>query len=70
MDHPKNASDAPQPDDVQIEELSDSMLRITVGRLVTDVMVERIYRTHRSFGEFRSLDNLIAFLRKKSEEAE
>ena len=57
-------------DDVEIEHLSDSMLRIKVGRLVTDVMVERVYYTHRSFGEFRSLDHLIEFLRKKSEEAD
>jgi hypothetical protein len=57
-------------DDVKIEELSDSRLRITIGKLVTDVSVERTYHTHRSFGEFRSLDHLIEFLRKKSQEAE
>lgn len=57
-------------DDVKIEELSDSTLRITIGSLVEDVTVDRLYYTHRSFGPFTSLDNLVAFLRKKSEEAE
>ena len=45
-------------------------LRITIGRLVEDVTVDRLYYTHRSFGPFTSLNNLVAFLRKKSEEAE
>jgi hypothetical protein len=62
--------DPQHPDDVKVEELSDSRLRITVGRIVEDVTVERLYHTNRSFGPFRSLDSLIAFLRKKSEEAE
>lgn len=62
--------DTKRDDDVEIEELSDSMLRIKVGGLVTDVTVERVYHTHRSFGEFRSLDQVIEFLRKKSREAE
>jgi hypothetical protein len=56
--------------DVTIEELSDSQLRITVGRLITDVTVERIYYTHRSFAEFHSLEELVGFLRKKSEAVE
>ena len=54
--------------DVKIERLSDSRLRVTVGRIATEVTVERVYRTPRSFGEFHSLDHLVAFLRKKSEE--
>lgn len=70
MDEPKRDDDVRNADDVKIEELSDSRLRITVGHLVTDVSVERTYHIHRSFGEFRSLDHLIEFLRKKSQEAE
>ena len=54
--------------DVKVERLSDSRLRVTVGRIATEVTVERMYRTPRSFGEFHSLDHLVAFLRKKSEE--
>ena len=67
VEHPR---DWKPPDDVKIEELSDSTLRITIGSLVEDVTVDRLYYTHRSFGPFASLDNLVAFLRKKSEEAE
>lgn len=69
-DHAHDAGHSKPPDDVDIEELSDSTLRITIGSLVEDVTVERLYYTHRSFGPFSSLDNLVAFLRKKSEEAE
>lgn len=56
--------------EVEIEELSDSLLKVRVGRLTTDVTVERIYRTPRSFGEFRSIESVVAFLRKKAEEEE
>jgi hypothetical protein len=66
----RHSGDSKPADDVKIEELSDSTLRITIGRLVEDVTVDRLYYTHRSFGPFTSLDNLVAFLRKKSEEAE
>jgi len=60
--------DSQQSKDVQIDELSDSMLRVTVGGLTADVSVERIYRTDLHFGEFRSLDTLIKVLRKIAEE--
>ena len=60
-------SDVDYGDDVKIEEVSDSRLRVTVGRIATEVTIERVYRTPRSFGEFHSLDHLVAFLRKKSE---
>lgn len=70
MDDSTRDADARPADDVKVEELSESSLRITIGNLVTEVTVERVYHTHRSFGEFRSLDHLIEFLRKKSQEAE
>lgn len=56
------------PDDVKVEEVSDTVLRVTVGDLTTDVSVERIYRTDVHFGEFRSLDRLIEVLRKISKD--
>lgn len=52
---------------VTIEEVSESQLRITVDGEPTNVSVERIYRTSRHFGEFRSLDHLIAVLKGQKE---
>lgn len=68
MDSGATPADADYGDDVKIEQVSDSRLRVTVGRIATEVTVERVYRTPRSFGEFHSLDHLVAFLRKKSED--
>jgi hypothetical protein len=57
-----------KPEGVEIEEVSDSLLRVTIDGDVFDVTVERIYHTHHHFGEFRSLDRLVEMLRRVHQE--
>ena len=55
---------------VDVVELSETRLRITINGVANEVEVEKIYRTDRHFGEFRSLDHLIDVLRRLDDQAD
>jgi hypothetical protein len=54
-------------DDVEIEEVSADLLRISINGVPTDVFVERTFRMYDHFGAFRSLEHVVRVLRALQE---
>jgi hypothetical protein len=57
-------------DPVQIQEISENQIRVTMNNVSTDVFVERRYRLMDHFGVFTSLDDVIQTLRAIQVESE